>query len=65
MLKSADLDQAENSLKTSLELYTQVNHTDMHYPLTALAEVYAERAKKTFPLHSYMHNKLKIISHVP
>lgn len=46
MLKNADLDQAESYLKTSLELYTQVNHTDMHYPLTALAEVYSERAKK-------------------
>lgn len=46
MLKNAKLDQAESALKTSLEQYTQVNHTDMHYPLVALAEVYSERAKK-------------------
>jgi tetratricopeptide (TPR) repeat protein len=46
MFKNLDLDHAESSLKTSLELYTQVNHTDMHYPLAALAEVFAERAKK-------------------
>lgn len=45
-LKQTELDKAESYLKTSLELYTQVNHTDMHYPLTALAEVYAEKAKK-------------------
>lgn len=46
MMRKTDLDQAECYLKTSLDLYTQINHTDMHYPLTALAEVYDERAKK-------------------